>query len=158
MPDDLLGAPGEEPSFTEPSAAEELALQAAWQAAFALDTWYFIARGSGDQVTPLAFETPEGGVIAVFTSAEHALEFGLSIGLPEAEAGFQLAIPRTSCVEWLLQFVEDGVGAVALDPGTTDAAVMLAALPHVEQLALALEPGDSGGGSGDPGDSGGGSA
>lgn len=121
----------------ELTPAEELALQAAWQNAFRLEDWIFIARGVGDQVTPLAFETPEGGVIAVFTSKELALEFGLAIGLPEEEAGFQLAIPRPSCVEWLLQFVDDGVSAAVLDPGTTDAAVMLAALPHVEQLALA---------------------
>ncbi len=124
-------------------ASSDLALQAAWQAAFTLETWYFIARGAGDQVTPLAFETPEGGIIAVFTSKDRGLDFGLSIGLPEEEAGFQLAVPRTECVEWLLQFVEDGVSAAVLDPGTTDAAVILAALPHLEQLALAAS--DEGG-------------
>ncbi|WP_454294561.1 hypothetical protein [Salana multivorans] len=123
--------------MSDGDASSDLALQAAWQAAFTLETWYFIARGAGDQVTPLAFETPEGGIIAVFTSKDRGLDFGLSIGLPEEEAGFQLAVPRTECVEWLLQFVEDGVSAAVLDPGTADAAVILAALPHLEQLALA---------------------
>lgn len=145
--------------MADDDASGDLALQAAWQEAFTLETWYFIARGAGDQVTPLAFDTPEGGIIAVFTSKERGLDFGLSIGLPEQEAGFQLAIPRTECVEWLLQFVEDGVSAAVLDPGTSDAAVILAALPHLEQLALAAsDDGDDDGEIGDaanlPGDDG----
>lgn len=141
-----------EPTAAEPTAAEELALQAAWQEAFRLESWFFIARGAGDQVTPLAFEADEGGVIAVFTSPERALEFGLAAGLPEAEAQFQFAVPRAACVQWLGEFIEDGVTVAVLDPGTQDAAVLLAALPHVEQLALAARDDDDGGASGASGD------
>lgn len=109
---------------------------APWREAFALERWYFIARGYGDQVTPYAVEIDGQGVIAMFTTPERALEFGVESGLEEDEAGTLLAIPRESAVGYLVQFADDGVHAVVLDPGVSDAAVVLAALPHVEQLAL----------------------
>lgn len=107
----------------------------AWQHAFSLERWVLLARGHGTQVTPLALEIDGRGVIAVFSSAENAPAFGEQLGLPAQEAGQLLAIPPTEAVAYLLQFVEDGVDAAVLDPGTADAAVLLAALPHVQQLS-----------------------
>ena len=107
-----------------------------WQGAFTLERLYFIARGYGDQVTPYAVEIDGQGVIAVFTTPERARDFGLASGLEESEASTLLGVPRESAVGYLVQFAEDGIHAVVLDPGVSDSAVVLAALPHVEQLAL----------------------
>lgn len=109
---------------------------AAWRAAFAQERWFVIARGYGDQVTPYAVESDGQGVIAVFTTPQRAQTFGVASGLPEEEAGLLVALPRESAVAYLVQFAEDGVDAVVLDPGVSDSAVLLAALPHVEQLSL----------------------
>ncbi|GMA31554.1 hypothetical protein [Litorihabitans aurantiacus] len=109
---------------------------AAWRDAFALEQWFVIARGWGDQVTPYAVETDGQGVITIFTTPERAQAFGLASGLSEQEAGTLVALPRAAAVEYLTGFAADGVDAVVLDPGVSDSAVLLAALPHVEQLAL----------------------
>lgn len=108
---------------------------AAWGAAFALERWCFLARGAGTQVTPYAMEVDGEGVICVFTSPDRVRDFGLAVGLPDAEASVVLAVPTDSCVDYLLQFAADGIRAVVLDPGVQDAATLLAALPHLQTLA-----------------------
>ncbi|PWD49954.1 hypothetical protein C8046_03925 [Serinibacter arcticus] len=118
---------------------------ASWRAAFAQERWFLIARGWGDQVTPYAVEIDGEGVIAVFTTPERARDFGLASGLEPAEASALIAVPREAAVGYLVQFAEDGVHAVVLDPGIDDSAVMLAALPHVEQLSLREEDASDGG-------------
>lgn len=115
--------------------AENAAALDAWRAAFDVERWIFLARGVGDQVTPMAMEVDGEGVICVFTSPERSRQFGLTVGLSEEEAGMALAIPVGSAVNYLLQFAADGVRALVLDPGVSDAAVMLAALPHIRELA-----------------------
>lgn len=115
-----------------------------WRAAFTLERWFLVARGWGEQVTPYAMEVDGQGVIAVFTTPERARDFALAAGLPEEEAGALLAVPVASCVAYLVQFADDGVEAVVLDPGVSDAAVVLAALPHLEQVAEAGADGDDG--------------
>lgn len=107
----------------------------AWRGAFGLERWFFIARGPGDQVTPMAMEVDGSGVMCVFTSPDLARRFGLNSGLPEQEAGKVMAIPVGSAVDYLLQFGADGITALVLDPGTANAAVLLAALPHLRELA-----------------------
>lgn len=117
---------------SEAASADALAQ---WRAAFGLERWFFIARGSGQQVTPFAVDADGAGTICVFTSPEGASRFGVSMGLSEQEAGYLMAVPSTGAVDYLVQFAADGVSTLVLDPGTGDAAVMLAALPHVQELA-----------------------
>lgn len=108
---------------------------AAWRAGFGLERWLFLARGVGDQVTPLALDVDGEGVICVFTTTDRARDFGLSLGLSTDDVATAMAMTPGDAVDYLLQFAGDGVRAAVLDPGTTDAAVMLAALPHVRELA-----------------------
>lgn len=107
-----------------------------WRAAFEQERWFLIPRGYGDQITPYAMEVDGQGVIAVFTSPERAAEFARSAGLAQEETATLMAVPTDACVAYLTQFADDGVEAVVLDPGVSDAAVMLAALAHVQQVAL----------------------
>ncbi|TNU76357.1 hypothetical protein FH969_03730 [Miniimonas arenae] len=131
QPDLAGGAQPDLAGGAQPDGEQHLA---AWRAAYALEQWYFLARGYGDQVTPFALEQDGRGFICVFTTPQAASDFGVASGLDEAEAGRLLAIPPGDATEYLLEFVADGVHAVALDPGTQDEAVLLAALPHVRQL------------------------
>lgn len=127
-----------------PDDSAQEANLAAWRVAFAQERWFVIARGYGDQMTPFAVESDGQGVITVFTTPERAREFGVASGLPEEEAGLLIGLPRESAVAYLVQFAEDGVDAVVLDPGVSDSAVLLAALPHVEQLSLSALDADAG--------------
>lgn len=102
-----------------------------WREALDAATWYFIARGFGAQVTPLAIDVDGEGTICVFTSPELAEKFGLAMGLNPAESTQLLAIPALEAVDYLMGFLEDGVRSLVLDPGTRDSALQLAALPHV---------------------------
>lgn len=102
-----------------------------WRDALEAATWYFVARGFGKHVTPLAIEIDGEGAICVFTSPERAESFGLAMGLDPAEAAQLLAIPALDAVDYLMGFLEDGVRSLVLDAGTSDSALQLAALPHV---------------------------
>lgn len=102
-----------------------------WREALEAETWYFIARGFGAQVTPLALEVEGEGAICVFSSPSLAESFGLAMGLDPTKVTQLLAIPALDAVDYLLGFLEDGVRSLVLDPGTRDSALQLAALPHV---------------------------
>lgn len=124
-----------QPDGSAAGQEEASAVLSAWSAAFDLEYWCLLARGVGTQVTPYALQVEGGGAICVFTSPQRTYEFGLSVGLPEAEAQQVIGVPTESAVDYLLQFAGDGVTALVLDPGTSDAAVLLAALPHLRELA-----------------------
>lgn len=136
----MTDLPGES-ARREPSHESQIAL-AAWLRALASDRLFLLARGEGNQVTPYCLEVDGSGVVCVFTAPERAHAFGTRVGLTDEEARTMLAIPVPECVEYLLQFGEDGVSSALLDPGVTDAGVILAALPHLRRMALeqAAEP------------------
>lgn len=89
-----------------------------WRAAFALERWLFIARGSDDEPTPFALRSDEGAVIFAFSTADRAHEAALGFGLPEEEASRLLAVPLPSAAAWVASYAEAGVEAMVLDaPG-----------------------------------------
>ncbi|PFG19476.1 hypothetical protein [Serinibacter salmoneus] len=126
--------------MSEPSGnAESVAQLAAWQDAFGLEKWFFIARGSDEEPTPFAMQIEERGVVATFTSPERAVAFAAASGLPEEEGRRLLAVPVDRVTDLLMGYMESGVDTLVLDPGTQDAALLLAALPHVKKLAAIRE-------------------
>ncbi|QLD13343.1 hypothetical protein HW566_12470 [Microbacterium oleivorans] len=89
-----------------------------WRAAFALERWLFLARGSDDEPTPFALSTDEGAVIFAFSTADRAHEAALGFGLPEDEASRMLAVPLPAAAAWVASYAEAGVEALVFDaPG-----------------------------------------
>lgn len=125
--------------MSQEHSAESVAQLAAWQDAFDLETWFFIARGSDEEPTPFAMQLEGRGVIATFTSPERAVAFAAASGLPEEEGRRLLAVPVDRVTDLLMGYLESGVDTLVLDPGTQDAALVLAALPHVKKLAAIRE-------------------
>ncbi|GLJ78391.1 hypothetical protein [Microbacterium imperiale] len=101
------------------SAPSDVAVQERlWRAAFALDRWLFLARGSDDEPTPFALRTDEGAVIFAFSTADRAHAAALEFGLPEDEAARMLAVPLPAAAAWVASYAESGVEAMVFDaPG-----------------------------------------
>ncbi|SDQ78076.1 hypothetical protein [Microbacterium sp. cf332] len=100
------------------SPADAAVQERLWRAAFALDRWLFIARGSDDEPTPFALRSDEGAVIFAFSTADRAHEAALGFGLSEDEASRLLAVPLPSAAAWVASYAEAGVEAMVFDaPG-----------------------------------------
>ncbi len=89
-----------------------------WRAAFALDRWFFLARGTDDEPTPFALRTDDGAVIFAFSTADRAHAAALGFGLSEDESSRMLAVPLPSAAAWVASYAEAGVEALVFDaPG-----------------------------------------
>ncbi|MDD7962105.1 hypothetical protein [Microbacterium thalli] len=111
------------------SAPSDAAVQERlWRAAFALDRWLFLARGSDDEPTPFALRTDEGAVIFAFSTADRAHAAALEFGLPEDEAARMLAVPLPGAAAWVASYAESGVEAMVFDAPSNGAMAPLANL------------------------------
>ncbi|MCZ4068222.1 hypothetical protein O1W71_11120 [Microbacterium sp. H37-C3] len=114
----LITALDEAAAASKASPADAAVQERLWRAAFALDRWLFIARGSDDEPTPFALRSDEGAVIFAFSTADRAHEAALGFGLPEEEASRLLAVPLPSAAAWVASYAEAGVEAMVFDaPG-----------------------------------------
>lgn len=104
-----------------------------WRAAFALERWLFLARGSDDEPTPFALRTEEGGVIFAFSTADRAHSAALEFGLPEDEASRMLAVPLPGAAAWVASYAESGVEAVVFDAPANGA---MAPLTNLAAMAV----------------------
>ncbi|WP_258524710.1 hypothetical protein [Microbacterium sp. SMR1] len=115
---ELIEALDEAAAASKASPADAAVQERLWRAAFALDRWLFIARGSDDEPTPFALRSDEGAVIFAFSTADRAHEAALGFGLPEEEASRLLAVPLPSAAAWVASYAEAGVEAMVFDaPG-----------------------------------------
>lgn len=112
---ELIEALDEAAAASKASPADAAVQERLWRAAFALDRWLFIARGSDDEPTPFALRSDEGAVIFAFSTADRAHEAALGFGLPEEEASRLLAVPLPSAAAWVASYAEAGVEAMVFD-------------------------------------------
>ncbi|WP_157485654.1 MULTISPECIES: hypothetical protein [unclassified Frigoribacterium] len=86
-----------------------------WDALFALDRWWFIARGELPDVQPLVVDVDGRLMVLAFTSPERARQHGLARGLSEEEAGRLLALPSSGFVDDAVARERTGVFGVLFD-------------------------------------------
>ncbi|OYC98655.1 hypothetical protein CI089_03045 [Microbacterium sp. Yaish 1] len=112
---ELIEALDEAAAASKASPTDAAVQERLWRAAFALDRWLFIARGSDDEPTPFALRSDEGAVIFAFSTADRAHEAALGFGLAEEEASRLLAVPLPSAAAWVASYAEAGVEAMVFD-------------------------------------------
>jgi len=86
-----------------------------WDALFALDRWWFIARGDLPDVQPLVADVDGRPMVLAFTSPERARQHGLARGLSDEEAGRLLALPSGGFVDDAVARERTGVFGVLFD-------------------------------------------
>ncbi|WP_200950096.1 MULTISPECIES: tetratricopeptide repeat protein [unclassified Nocardioides] len=87
-----------------------------WKAVSALDRWVFINRGTPEQPRPYALTSPDGPMLAVFSSATRAQVAADSGGLVAEGASVPLlAVPLPAALDWAMSFGQSGVVGVTID-------------------------------------------
>ncbi|WP_148076734.1 hypothetical protein [Frigoribacterium sp. PhB24] len=86
-----------------------------WDALFALDRWWFIARGELPDVQPLVADVDGRPMVLAFTSPARAHEHAVARGLSEEDAGRLLALPSRGFVEGAADTERTGVFGVLFD-------------------------------------------
>jgi len=91
--------------------------------AFALPVWHFIARGEFPDVNPYIASNAEfaGGqqMVRAFTDTDRLLRFAKENNLTDADGGAaNLSIPTEKIVEYLEQFITDGVHGIWFNSDT----------------------------------------
>ncbi|MGR6742608.1 hypothetical protein ACU6RU_11300 [Microbacterium sp. F1-18] len=130
---ELIAALDEAAAASKASPTDAAVQERLWRAAFALDRWLFIARGSDDEPTPFALRSDEGAVIFAFSTADRAHEAALGFGLPEDEASRLLAVPLPSAAAWVASYAEAGVEAMVFDAPANGA---MAPLSNLAAMAV----------------------
>lgn len=89
-----------------------------WRAMFALEKWWFVARGTAPALAPLV--SAVGGVssLLAFTTAARARDFALASGFSEEEANQVLAVPASSVLDTCDHLTAQGVQRLVVDQGT----------------------------------------
>ncbi|SDS01940.1 hypothetical protein [Microlunatus soli] len=124
---------------TDPAAQPAL-----WQAAFALERWWFVARGVGPDGELGADVGPFIGVIEdkpflmAFSSGQRARQFAVQAGVAGAEDdAYVLATEPQDFLSAVPSYQQQGVFAITFDHGTTGFFAPLANLQpiweHVRQ-------------------------
>ncbi len=95
-------------------------------AAFALSEWHFIARGEFPDVNPYIAANAEfaGGqqMVRAFTDTDRLLRFAKENNLTDADGGAaNLSIPTEKIVDYLEQFIADGVHGIWFNSDTHSA-------------------------------------
>lgn len=91
------------------------AMDALWRAVYALDRWFFIARGEDDAPTPFAAQLEKGPMIFAGTTPTRVRDAGIASGLSEEDASKILAVPLPSAVDWAGSFAAAGVFGIVFD-------------------------------------------
>lgn len=101
------------------AGADVQAQSALWGAVFALEKWWFIARGTMPDVSPVVASVDGVPSLLAFTEGSRARECALQMGFSEEEAGQVLAIPPQSVLETVDHLVAQGVQRLVIDQGVT---------------------------------------
>ncbi|EAP96922.1 hypothetical protein JNB_19968 [Janibacter sp. HTCC2649] len=88
-----------------------------WQAMFELERWYFVARGTMPDVSPLVGVVDGVPSLLAFTTGARAREFALKSGFSEEEASQVLGVPTTGVLDLCDQFTTQGVERLVIDQG-----------------------------------------
>lgn len=107
-----------------------------WDAIFALDRWWFVARGELPDVQPLVAEVDGRPMVLAFTSPERARQHGLARGLPDDEAGRLLALPSAGFVDDAAALERTGVFGVLVDVQGRGPFAPLGALEAMRRFGL----------------------
>lgn len=93
------------------------AQNALWRAMFDLDKWWFIARGTLPDVTPVVGVVDGMPSLLAFTTGARARECALAMGFSDEEAGQVLAIAPHNVLETADHLVSQGVERLVVDQG-----------------------------------------
>ncbi|MBF4599258.1 hypothetical protein ITJ55_00380 [Frigoribacterium sp. VKM Ac-1396] len=107
-----------------------------WDAIFALDRWWFVARGELPDVQPLVAEVDGRPMVLAFTSPERARQHGLARGLSDDEAGRLLALPSAGFVDDAAALERTGVFGVLVDVQGRGPFAPLGALEAMRRFGL----------------------
>ncbi|WP_152970426.1 hypothetical protein [Frigoribacterium sp. RIT-PI-h] len=107
-----------------------------WDALFALDRWWFIARGELPDVQPLVVDVDGRLMVLASTSPERARQHGLARGLSEEEAGRLLALPSSGFVDDAVARERTGVFGVLFDVEGKGPYAPLGALDAMRRFGL----------------------
>lgn len=99
------------------SGADLDAQNALWGAMFDLDKWWFIARGTLPDVTPVVGVVDGIPSLLAFTTGARARECALAMGFSEEEAGQVLAIAPQNVLDTADHLVSQGVQRMVVDQG-----------------------------------------
>lgn len=124
--DDEEAAAGRIDQLAAAVAADPAGLPALWSAVFALESWYFVARGvdvdgrPGDDVAPFVGVLDGHPFLMAFTTGVRAQQFALRNGLAtEDGAAFVLKLSPQNVVSMAPGYVRQGVFAITFDNGVT---------------------------------------
>lgn len=110
-----------------------------WDAIFALDRWWFIARGELPDVQPLVADVEGRPMFLAFTSPERARQHALARGLSDDEAGRLLALPSAGFVDDAAAAERSGVFGVLFDVEGRGPYAPLGALEAMRRFGLERE-------------------
>ncbi|GAA4108335.1 hypothetical protein GCM10022415_00880 [Knoellia locipacati] len=99
------------------SGADVDAQSALWGAMFGLDKWWFIARGTLPDVSPVVGVVDGVPSLLAFTSGARARECALTMGFAEEKAGQALAVAPQSVLETTDHLMSQGVQRLVVDQG-----------------------------------------
>jgi hypothetical protein len=91
---------------------------ALWGAMFALEKWWFVARGVLPEVGPLVGTVDGVPSLLAFTSGARAGEFARANGFVEHDQSQVLAVPTVGILDMCDQFAAQGVQRIVVDQGT----------------------------------------